>query len=72
MKNKLKDDWIPKWQQNWNKLPRAKGQMTRGVREHPKPSFPPDLPNYDRMIIRAETRKIYEDKARELKNVSPS
>jgi hypothetical protein len=67
MKSKLKKDWIPRWQQVWNKLPPAKGQYKGTVREHPTPKYPPEMTNHDRMIIKKEEREARKKAEREAK-----
>lgn len=55
MKSKLKPDWIPKWQQNWDKnnLHKVNGKMI------PKPlpavTYPPGQTNH----MRHQSRQLY-------------
>lgn len=58
MKNNLKENWIPKWQENWNNrnLHKIKGEMV--IKERHSPETPPDLPNHDRMLIRESYREV--------------
>lgn len=56
-KRKLNADFVPRWQQEWDKLPRAKNQTVKGPREHPKPTWPPHIDNHTRMEIRAKRRE---------------
>ena len=56
-KTKKAEKKIPKWEQEWNKLPLAKGQpRTDTVRRHPQPSYDPNLTNKMRMEMKKNAR----------------
>jgi hypothetical protein len=58
MKAKLKENWIPKWQQNWNKYNRHKVDGKFVVKEHPTVI---EGTNHERMLQRKAERLLNSD-----------